>query len=300
MKVLITGGLGFIGSHLTKYLVGEGCDVTVTTRSRFDGGHLILSKDTLDKIKVIECQYMCALNIYIDFKSFDVIYHCAANISRDGDTYDAMNVNLMETISLFDLCKDADVKIVCLSTFLIVGTSSNNEGEDPKDGYSLSKLCMEQVIKLYNNNYGMNIKIARLTNVIGRNQFKQNTIIQRALDCIERDEPVNVYNLHFSRDYIHVLDVVTALKLIAEDGYKSYIYYVGTGVSTTTKKVIDTIINKVKKPATYNVIEAPESSIGKDVIKFSCDVLPIHRLDWECVHTFDDIVDDLIKERECL
>lgn len=263
MKILITGSTGCIGSRLMSYLTALGHTVSVQ-----------------------KSRNLCLIDEEVE--GVDYIYHCAANIDRlkfKTDPFIDIDVNIKGTVSLFEACKERNPKatIIILSSFLV---------ENSKDSYSNSKLYCEYMADMYNSIYNMNIKIARLTNVIGTT--KQKTLINYFIKNALTDNDINIFNNENTRDYIHIDDAITGIVAVAERGIKSKVYYVGAGKSYSNQYVLDVILNKTNSKSKVCNLPASDYSKCVDVTHFSCDIWPTLDLGWTVVNDLDALINNMI------
>lgn len=273
-NVLITGGNGFIGNHLKQYL--SECNVIVLSRS--NTGENYICKD----VKDIKEE---------DLKNIDEIYHLASTVDNyniHSDPYLDINTNIIGTVALLEACKNLKIKIVYVSTFFVHGNpkffpASVNDKEEPLGTYGATKLCAEHLCKVYSNVYNMDIKIARLSNVYGSgDQFKNNkkSAFVRMVYLALTNQPIKLYDGGIiKRDYVHVFDVVSALRIIMSSGTSGKIYYVGNGVGVDFKTLVNTIV-KLFGGKVEN-INPPEFHKQVGIDDFWCDIKDLLDLGWK-------------------
>jgi nucleoside-diphosphate-sugar epimerase len=172
MKILITGGLGFIGSTLAKKCVDLGYDVTIITRT-FDKINNVES--ILEEITILKRTDITTISSEVI--GFDVIFHCASTVDNynifDNPYLDA-NTNINGTIALLEACRvhNPNVKVIFTSTFFVNGNPPEmpvtpDMKPEPLGLYGATKLCAEHILKTYNRVFDIDIRIARLSNVFG-------------------------------------------------------------------------------------------------------------------------------------
>ena len=172
MRVLVTGGAGFIGSHLVKKLSGAGHDV-------------ISVDNAVDEKKFIEQDYCCLdlsnykhltkLRNIID--GVDIVYHLAAKKDLQASFNSAIsyhNTNVVATLNLLELCRDAGVKrFVLASTCAVYGETSatgvyrEKTATEPLSPYGLQKLTAEKYCQIYSKHHGVDCVSLRYFNVFG-------------------------------------------------------------------------------------------------------------------------------------
>ena len=174
-KILITGGAGFIGSHIIEVLQKEACEITV-----LDNLHTGLRENVPTDVRFIEMDIRDKglVDVFAKY-SFDVVLHLAGqtmvNISVEDPAYDA-EVNIMGTVNVLEACRKTGVKrVVFSSTAAAYGDIEDvpiREGftVNPLSFYGLSKLAVEQYLNLYHDLYGLEYVILRYANVYGERQ----------------------------------------------------------------------------------------------------------------------------------
>jgi UDP-glucose 4-epimerase len=226
MKILITGGSGFIGNALSSELINLGHTVSILSRT--------INKD----ISSVSRE---------DIEDMDVIFHLASTIDNsaiysDNPAID-FETNCIGTIKLLDACQKYNkfVRIIYVSSYFAVG--NNKHYPSPLGLYGVSKLATEHICKIYNSVYNMNIITCRLSNVYGvgetqTNRITLNRIIWRSLNNI----PTRlVNNGDIYRDYIYIDDCVSALILLMKCDNDKTIYEIGTGISTKMHSLLECI-----------------------------------------------------------
>jgi UDP-glucose 4-epimerase len=213
MKILVTGGAGFVGTNLIKRLIKQGHKVisidnynTGLKTNHVDGG-VYLEHD----IRTIK-DY--------SWVNPDVVFHLAA-IARIQPSFenpiDYFTTNANGTLQLVDWCAKNNIPLI------YAGSSSKHSGRF-KNPYTFSKDMGEDIIELYQRHFNLNASIARFYNVYGPHQLKEGgytTLIGRWINNIEKGLPCEIYgDGEQRRDFTHVDDIVDALiKIIEKEGY---------------------------------------------------------------------------------
>lgn len=291
-SALITGGLGFIGSSLARKLIAQRKKVTIFSRS----------EDKRKNIKDIE-SYLS--NIIIkdineigeEVRGHDIIFHCASTThnyhikGEDRDPFLDIEVNCNGTISLLEAVKNynPDTRLVYLSTFFVNGNldslpANSNSPCNPMGLYPATRLAGEHFTKIYNQVFGLNSVVARLTNVFGIHEQMNNPkkaafngLIKKAMDGKE----IPLYsNGEFVRDYIYIEDVTTALQTIAEKGERGQVYYVGRGEQIKFKDLMGIVLEEAGS-GTIKSINPPNFHNQVGIKDYYCDNTPLVNLGWE-------------------
>ena len=288
-NVLITGGLGLIGSCLTEKYVNSGENVTILSQS----------DKRINNIKGLENKITLKIKDIKDISPEDVInqdyiFHFASTVDNynihDQPHLD-VNVNCNGTISLLEVCKEFNpsARIVYPSTFFVNGNldklpATPESPCNPLGLYPATKLAAENFCKIYNQVFDMNTVIARFTNVFGEkeaNNNKKKAAFNYLMGLALRGEEIPLYDAgNFYRDYIFVDDVADACQTIAEKGETGKIYYVGNGKPQKFKELIDIVIEEAKSGTIKNI--SPSEFHNRIGIKdFYCDNSPLRNLGWK-------------------
>ena len=230
MRILVTGGAGFVGTNLIKRLVTEGHDVTS-----------IDNYSTGKKENHIEgCEYLeydiTTINDY-SFVEPDIIYHLAA-IARIQPSFENpkkyFNVNANGTLNIAEYCSKNDIPLI------YAGSSSHHSGKF-KNPYTFSKDLGEEIIKLYQEHFALRASIARFYNVYGPYQLTEGgytTLIGRWLNNIEKDIQCEIYgDGEKRRDFTHVDDIVDGLIRIKTWADFGHIFEFGRGKNYSINEV---------------------------------------------------------------
>ncbi len=192
MKVLITGGGGFIGSAVVRYLMGKGISVRVfdLVEPNIDGDIEKVRGSILDNNIICEAVRGC-----------DAVVHLAAMLGvrkTEIERIDCLNINIGGTVNLLEACiKDGVKKIVFSSSSEVYGEPSvipiKEDSElKPKSVYAITKLASEEYVKAYNKRYGIKYSIVRFFNVYGIGQVAE-FVLPRFVKAVLDNKPPMVY-----------------------------------------------------------------------------------------------------------
>lgn len=303
MRALITGVDGFVGYHLSNLLIEEGLEVHGTSIVEgYSNKQVTLhSMNLLDKENVE--------NVIKQVEP-DAIYHLAGQsavgLSWDKPTL-TMDINVNGTIHLLDAVRQHAPQ----SKVLIIGSSDQygpvspdmcpikeEQPLGPVSPYGISKATQEQMAKLYQKAYGMNIIMVRAFNHIGPKQGKNFVIADFAskIVAIERGaKPVlEVGNLEAARDFADVRDIVKAYKLLIEKGRSGEVYNVGSGKSIKINQILKLLLAKSK--ANIEVKIDPLKLRPVDVPLVECDNTKLkNHTGWNMVYSIEATLQDTLE-----
>ena len=302
MKILVTGGAGFIGSHIAEYLVQRGDDVTVLD-------NLITgSKENLTKI-----------NDKINFVNGDIrdhklleklvsdttgVFHEAALASVQQsfsmkDEY--IDVNVAGTENIFKLAKEYGFKIVYASSSSVYGNPKKipvkeDDERKPINPYAKTKLDGEDLAKKYSE-IGVKVIGLRYFNVFGKRQSKEYAgVIKLFLQRIQQKKSpkINGDGLQ-TRDFVHIDDVVKANVLAMDSDINHRFLNVGSGLSTSVLDLANLIIEV--SGLSLEPIHGPE--LSGDVRATQADIKLIRKLlNWEPKMKLDDWLTKIISNND--
>ncbi|MEM2341575.1 MAG: NAD-dependent epimerase/dehydratase family protein [Candidatus Bathyarchaeia archaeon] len=244
MKVIVTGGCGFIGSNLVEHLVNDGYDVTV-----FDN----LTTGNLKNIEGLNVRFFREpyYNISTLIPDADIIFHLGMPSSSPMYKRDPELVGrtINDAIAIFEYAKKGGCKIIYASTSSLYNGNKPPYREDMPiyvtDYYTECRYAIERLAKLYNLLHGVKSVGLRLFSVYGpKEQYKSEyaNVISQFLWLMKRDQPPIIFGDGTqTRDFIHVKDVVEAFMLSMEKDFECEIFNVGTGVSHSFNDVVNLI-----------------------------------------------------------
>ena len=264
MKFVITGGAGFIGSHIAKLLVEKNHDVTVIDN---------LSRGRLENLSKIKEEIVFRKMDILDFDSLkevifnsDGIFHQAALTSvpesfTQKEKYH--NVNVKGTENIFKLAKEFRKKVVYASSSSIYGNTTTipiheNSEKNPINPYGVTKLDDEKLAKKYHN-LGLSVIGLRYFNVYGIGQTNDYAgVITKFIDQINLNKsPIIFGDGTHTRDFISVEDIAKANLLSMESKTDFSFLNIGTGISTSIKELAEVMIELSGKKMEINYDDLP-------------------------------------------
>lgn len=295
-NVLITGGLGFIGSNLTHRMVELGANVTIYDAlfPQF-GGNLANIKEIEGKIVDIRGDIRDFDLLKEHVKDEDVIFNCAAQVSHIesmNDPYTDIDINCRGAINLLEAARrfNDDVKIVYTGTRSQVGRMEyspidEKHPEFPTDIYSANKSVAEKYNLIYYKAYGIPTISLRISNTYGpRAQIihKGYGIINYLIRMAILNEVITVYEPGTqTRDCIYVDDVVDSMILAAQsDKADGEVFFVGSGKDVTFIDLVKLIV-KVAGSGQWKFVPWPSERKSIEVGDISLNIEKIQRfLGW--------------------
>ena len=250
MKVLVTGGAGFIGSHLVKALLDKGYEVAVVDDLSNGDEKNIDKRAKLYTTDIVIFKHIA--EVFSDFKP-EVVFHLAAHKdvreSVSCPYYDAQ-INVLGSVNVFQLCVNHQVqKVIFSSTCAVYGNPdkipvSELTPTKPLSPYGLFKLTGEQLLYYYFRTDKLKSVTLRYANVYGPGQ--NSGIIGIVVDSVKNGKTVSVFGDGSQiRDYVYIDDVVKA-NLLSLDTDKGGVFNIGSGKGTSVNEIIETV-NSVSK-----------------------------------------------------
>ena len=249
MKYVVTGGAGFIGSHITKKLVE--CGDVVTVIDNMNTGKKKNLESVIDKINFVKGDIL-DIDLLEDItKDADGVFHQAA-LASVQDSFDEPdkyhNVNVNGTENILKLSKKYGFKVVYASSSSVYGNPiripiKESDGKNPINPYAETKLKKEELAIKYSK-MGVSVIGLRYFNVFGKGQSKEYAgVLKLFLECIRDKLPpkINGDGTQF-RDFVHVGDVVDANIMSMNSNITHEFFNVGTNTTITILDLAKTVI----------------------------------------------------------
>ena len=301
MKVLVTGGAGFIGSHLDDALISRGHHVTVVD-------NLVLGRiDNIEhlqkncKFRFIEADLLDKERMSAVFSEgkFDMVYHLAANsdIQKGGkDPLVDYNLTFNTTFSVLQLLKEYGIKkFFFASTSAVYGETYDVLNEDygplkPVSNYGAGKLASEAFISAFSSTYGIQTWITRFPNVVGE-RFTHGVIYDFIRKLHNNSMELEVLgNGEQCKPYLYVKDLVDAILYVIDHAEEKYnVYMIGPDSRTKVKEIAAMVIEEMGLNAKIRYTGGDRGWVG-DVPEFRYDLAKINRLGWTAPHNSNESV----------
>jgi UDP-glucose 4-epimerase len=282
LRIVITGGAGFIGSHIANRYLYDGHDVEII--DNFSTGRMENIPQGYGDFAFYRMDIMSDIfALYFKDSPPDVVSHHAAlaNLRASvDDPGESARINILGTIRMLELCRKYGVKrFIFASTAGPIYGDMSGHGQPfdesfyphPSCPYGVSKLAAEQYIQLYSDLYGLPFVIFRYPNVYGPRQIPASeagvvTIFARAM--LRRERPTIFGDGSKTRDYVYVDDIVEANALALTKG-EGGVYNLGSRIETSDQEIFDAV----------------REAVGSDIKPIYCEKRPgeIDRycLDWQ-------------------
>ena len=288
---MITGGTGFVGSHLCDELVKDEHEVILLARNDHKKENIIKSLVKI-RLEYVDVTKFSNLEKSIEENKPDVIFHLAGETSHkrsfENPLYD-VDVNSKSTLCILEKIKNLNLKckFILGSTFIVIGKPQklpvNEESPcNPTTIYGTNRLASEIYCKIYHNVYNLDTTIFRITNSFGpREQYATplknaiNFLIYKAF----KGEDVTIYHEgKFFRDVVYISDVISGLKTIMLKGKAGNLYWISSGKKTWFYEIANCLEELVAAKIKY--VDPPTYTEKVDVGNFLADNSKLKSLGW--------------------
>ena len=312
MRVLITGGAGFIGSHLADALLAQGDDVTIldnlTTGSTSNIAHIA------DQITIYNGDIRDEALVESLVKEADLVLHMAAALGVKNimeNTVESVSINFTGSDVVLKAATEFKKRLIIASTSEIYGKNPNqplNEESDRVVGapqkirwtYSDAKALEEAIAHTLHRTHGLKVTTVRFFNTVGPRQTGQyGMVLPRFIKQALNNEDVTIYDDGSqSRVFCHVQDAVRAVIALAKDDSTIGDYYNVGGVGEITIKALASKIIE-RTGSKSKLVSIPfDQAYGpgfEDMQRRVPDISKIKaKLGWQPTHTLDSIIDDVV------
>ncbi|MCJ7762318.1 dTDP-glucose 4,6-dehydratase [Candidatus Bathyarchaeota archaeon] len=306
MKLLVTGGLGFIGSNFCRQMLTNYLDCELTNIDKEGIGANPASLRDLENnpryhfIKGDICNpQLIAKNI----THIDAIVNIAAETHVDRsitDPYTFLQNNTVGTCTILEAIRkhNSHARMVQVSTDEVYGQAAEGSFKEtdtltPSNPYSASKAAADMFVLSYCKTYGLNASITRCTNNFGPYQMPEKLIPKTIIRAL-RNLPIPIYGKGTNiRDWIHVHDHCAAIDTVLEKGKAGEIYNVSAGNEISNIEIVKRILSMLHKPE--SLITFVEDRPGHDT-RYSLNSAKIQKsLGWQPKHPFQQSLDSTVQ-----
>lgn len=300
MKVLVTGGAGFIGSNFVRFLLNARRDIEIVNFDKLtyasnpeslsdvapDPRYHFIRGDITDR-NAVEEQFR---------RGLDAVIHFAAETHVDRSIEDAapfLKTNIFGTQCLLEAARAfPNIRFIHISTDEVYGSAPagmafrEETPLDPRSPYAASKASAEHFVTAYANTYGISSVILRCTNNFGPYQFPEK-LIPLLISNAGENKPLPIYGDGMQeRDWLFVQDYCRAIAMALEKAKPGSIYNVSSGESQPNLKIVRTILQILGKPD--SLIQYVQDRPGHDR-RYALDSSKIRReLGWSPLVSFEE------------
>ncbi len=317
MRVFITGGAGFIGSHLADACIARGDEVTIldnmTTGSRTNIAHLE------GKISIHEGDIRNKTLVEKLISESDLVLHMAAALGVKNimdHTVESIDRNFTGSEIVLNAATKFAKRIIIASTSEIYGKNPNQPLHEESDRvvgapqkirwtYADAKALEEAVAHTLHKTHGLKVTTVRFFNTVGPRQTGQyGMVVPRFIQSAIKNEPITIYDDGSqSRVFCHVEDAILAVLKLAETDSTSGDYFnVGGAGETTIKELAEKVIQRTKSTSSINYIPYSEAYPAgfEDMQRRVPDISKIKNvIGWQPTHTLDSIIDSVAASFRC-
>ncbi|MFJ5992088.1 dTDP-glucose 4,6-dehydratase [Lentzea sp. NPDC092896] len=286
MRVLVTGGAGFIGSHYVRELVSgsypafAGAEVVVLDKLTYAGSETNLAP-VAGKFEFVRGDICDAGVVAEQMRGIDVVVHFAAESHVDRSitgSADFVLTNVLGTQTLLQGALNAGVgRFVHVSTDEVYGSIEDGSWTEthilePNSPYSASKASSDLLARAFHRTHGLPVSITRCSNNYGPYQFPEKVIPLFVTNLIDGGK-VPLYGDGLNvRDWLHVADHCRGIQLVAEGGRPGEIYNIGGGTELTNRELTEKLLEATGRD--WTAVEPVQDRKGHDR-RYSVDISKI-------------------------
>lgn len=307
MKIIITGGCGFIGHHLVQHLIiNTDWEIIIIDKLSYASNGLERLRDmnylTHPRIKLFTWDLTNKLSdgIIQEIGKVDIIAHLAAETHVDNSIADPVlfiQNNVLSTTYLLEYARTQNLKcFLCFSTDEVYGPAfgdklyTEQDRHNPKNPYSASKACAENICIAYENTYKVPVIIINAMNVIGERQLSEK-FLPLAIKKILNNETIYIHtdknHIPGSRFYIHARNVADAILHILKHGQIGQCYNIAGEQEVDNLDLARMISEIIGKELKYELVDFHSSRPGHD-LRYGLSGSKLAELGWTPPKTFKE------------
>lgn len=302
MKILVTGGLGFIGSHFCRHIITRHPSYRIVNIDKIGiGANLANIKDLENEKKYEFVKGDIRNSELIDdmVKHVDAVVNIAAETHVDRSITDPDSFLQNNTVGTFTILEairkhNDEAKLVQVSTDeiygeILEGSFKENDLLKPSNPYSASKAAADIFVNAYYRTYGLNVAITRCVNNYGPCQIPEKLIPKTIIRALKNLQ-IPIYGSGENvRDWIYVHDHCEAIDFVLSKGERGEIYNISSGNEIVNIKIVKKILDLLDKPE--SLITFVEDRPGHD-LRYSLDSSKIRsELGWKQKFSFDEALE---------
>jgi dTDP-glucose 4,6-dehydratase len=308
LRVIITGGAGFIGGHAVKHFVSQGDTVLNIDKLTYAASHKNTTHSDFIELDIRDANEL--KSIVKNYKP-DYVINFAAETHVDNSINsinEFISSNVEGVVSVLNVCKETNVKLCHISTDEVYGPATNkpfteNDQLNPMNPYAATKAAGDLLIKSFNNTYKLPYLILRPSNNYGPDQNKEK-FIPKLIDAIRHGKKFPLYGDGLQvREWTYVKDTVQIIrKIIVHENEWNSTYNITSGISKPNLEVIQktlSIYNQINEQNLdlNDVIQHVEDRKGHDK-KYWIESDKINKIISHDHAKFDDVIKEIITHKE--
>jgi dTDP-glucose 4,6-dehydratase len=302
VKILVTGGAGFIGSNYVRHVLAHTDDEVTVYDSLTYAGNLSTLRDDDDdpRYRFVKGNICDPATLEDAMRGHDAVVHFAAESHVDRSIAgpdDFIHTNCFGTNIVMDTARRLEIeRVVHVGTDEVygsveVGSSKETDPLEPRSPYSASKAGSDLIALSYHHTYGVPVVVTRCTNNFGPFQYPEKVIplfTTNLLDGIR----VPLYGDGLNeRDWLYVDDHCAAVHLALREGSSGEIYNIGAGNETPNRVLVDKLLALLGK--SEELVEYVPDRLGHDR-RYSVDITKITALGWRKHRTLDEALTETV------
>ena len=306
MRLLVTGGLGFIGSNFCRYLLSRHADYEIINLDKVGIGANPASLHDMEnnpRYRFIKGDICNIPLLHKTISQVDAVVNFAAETHVDrsiSDPYTFLQNNTIGAYTVLDAVRKHNprARMVQVSTDEVYGAAvqgsfTENNPPNPSNPYSASKASADMFALSFHKTFGLNVSITRCTNNFGFYQLPEKLIPKTIIRAL-KNLSIPIYGTGTNiRDWIYVLDHCAAVETVLEKGVAGEVYNVSAGNEVTNIEIVKRILGLLHKPE--NLIAFVEDRPGHDT-RYSLDSSKLRsKLGWQPKFSFQEALESTVK-----
>jgi len=303
MDILVTGGLGFIGSNFILFILKNYPKIKITNVDAYLTGSNLMNLNEIKnskKYKFVKSNInnQKIINQLVSKNDLVVNFAAESHVDRSiSNPTPFIHSNINGTHTILESIRKYDKKLIQISTDEVYGSLKKGSADEkfslnPSSPYSSSKASADLLAKSYHITYGCDIKITRCTNNYGPRQFLEK-LIPKVIINANNDKAIPVFgNGKNIRDWLYVLDHCAAIQKVIEKGKSGEIYNIAGKNEINNNVLIKIILKSMNKP--INLMKYVKDRPGHD-FRYSLDSTKIEKkLNWKPKYSFENAIKETI------
>jgi dTDP-glucose 4,6-dehydratase len=302
VRILVTGGAGFIGSNYVRYVLANTDDEITVYDALTYAGNLSTVRDVDDdpRYRFVKGDICDPGTLEEAMAGHDAVVHFAAETHVDRSIAgpdDFINTNCFGTNIVMDTARRLDIeRVIHIGTdevygSVLEGSSKETDLLEPSSPYSASKAGSDLIALSYHTTYGLPVTVTRCTNNFGPYQFPEKIVPLFTTNLLE-GKPMPLYGDGLNeRDWLYVDDHCAGVHLVLTAGAPGEIYNIGAGNETPNRVIVDAFLRLFG--VGEEMVDYVEDRAGHDR-RYSVDITKISELGWQKERTLDEALEQTV------